>query len=293
VAESPLEFWQVVSFSEPDQLLGIAQAAEEAGFDGVLLSDHLFFPGPLASSYPYSEDGKPGFDGTTPFPDPWTTIAAMAAVTKRLRFATMVHILPLRHPLEVAKSVGTAALLSGGRVALGCGAGWIREEFETLGVPFETRGGRMNEMIPLLRRLWTGEMIEHRGEHFAFGPLQMSPAPGCDIPIWVGGLSRAALRRAAALGDGWIGTGQTPDEVGSYVGRLRELRRQAGREAEPFDVIVPLLVPPDRDLLRRLADQGMTATTAYPFTYTLGPRSTLPAKRAHMLKTMDSLRGRS
>ena len=291
MGEPRVALWQVVSFSEPDQLLGIARAAEEAGFDGVLLSDHLFFPGRLASRYPYSEDGRPGFDGATPFPDPWTTIAAMAAVTERLRFATMVHILPLRHPLEVAKSVGTVARLSGGRVALGCGAGWIREEFDALGVPFATRGGRMNEMIPLLRRLWTGEMIEHRGEHFELGPLQMSPPPGCDIPIWVGGLSPAALRRAAALGDGWIGTGQTPDEVGSYVGRLRELRKQAGRQGEPLEVIAPLVVPLTPSLLARLAAAGLTATTAYPFTYTLGPRSTLSEKRTHMLRTIDSLRG--
>lgn len=279
-----MKFWQVVSFSEPDQLLGIARAAEEAGFHGVLLSDHLFFPGRLASRYPYSEDGKPGFDGTTPFPEPWTTIAAMAAVTERLHFATMVYILPLRHPLEVAKSLGTVSLLSGGRVALGCGAGWIREEFDALGVPFETRGGRMNEMIPLLRRLWTGEMVQHRGAHFELGPLQMSPAPPGDVPIYVGGLSKAALRRAAFLGDGWIGTGQTPEEVPRYVERLRGLRKEAGREAEPMEVIVPLVVPPERDLLRRLKAQGMTATTCYPFSYTLGPSSTLAQKRDAMLR---------
>jgi probable F420-dependent oxidoreductase len=285
-----MRFWQVVSFSEPEQLTGIARAAEEAGFHGVLLSDHLFFPGRLASRYPYSPDGRPGFDGTTPFPEPWTAIAAMAAVTEHLRFATMVYILPLRHPLEVAKVVGTAAVLSGGRVALGAGAGWIREEFETLGMDFETRGRRMDEMIELMRLCWSGEMVEHHGTFFDVGPLQMSPAPREPVPIYVGGLAAPALRRAARLGDGWIGTGQAPDEVPRYLERLRALRREAGREGEPFEAIVPLLAPLGPALLRRLEEEhGMTATTAYPFTYTIGPSSTLEQKQGAMRRFADEV----
>lgn len=280
-----MKFWQVVSFSEPEQLPGIARAAEEAGFHGVLLSDHLFFPGRLESRYPYSEDGRPGFDGRTPFPEPWTTISALAAHTRRLHFGTMVYILPLRHPLEVAKLVGTAALLAGGRVMLGCGAGWIREEFDAVGSDFRTRGRRMNEIIPLLRKLWTGEMVEHRGEHYRLGPLQMSPPPPAPVPIYVGGLSPAALRRAASLGDGWIGTGQSPEEAAEILSLLRTLRHEAGRDIDPFDAIVPLTTPPEPDTLRRLeAEHGLTSTTAWPFTYTLGPSSTLEAKRDAMLR---------
>ncbi|MCL4685189.1 LLM class F420-dependent oxidoreductase [Myxococcota bacterium] len=278
-----MKFWQVVSFSEPEQLLDIARGAEEAGFHGVLLSDHLFFPGRLESRYPYAPDGKPGFDGTTPFPDVWTTIAAMAAVTTRLHFGTMVYILPLRHPLEVAKSLGTTALLSGGRVALGAGAGWLREEYEALGVDFGTRGKRFDEMIDVLRKVWTGEMVEHHGRSFAFGPLQMSPAPPTPIPIWIGGTSDAALRRAARLGDGWVGTGQHPDELPQLLGRLRAQREKAGRGSVPFETIVPLVVAPDVDLLQRLeAEHGVTATTAWPFSYTIGPRSTIADKRDAM-----------
>jgi len=279
-----MKFWQVASFSEPDQLVEIAKGAEEAGFEGILISDHLFFPGRLESRYPYSEDGVPGFDGETPFPDPWTTIAAMAAVTTRLRFSTMVYILPLRHPLEVAKTVGTVARLSGNRVALGVGAGWIREEYQALGVPFEGRGRRMDEMIEVMRKAWSGRMVEHRGPHFDLGAFQMSPAPTRAVPIWVGGLSQPAFRRAAVRGDGWIGTGQQPEEVPGLLGRLRALREEAGRAAEPFEAIVPLVVPPDPDGLRKLEDAGMTATTAWPFSYTLGPGSTIEQKRAAMLR---------
>jgi len=285
-----VKFWQVASFAEPDQLLGIAQAAEQAGFHGLLLSDHLFFPGKLDSKYPYSEDGVPGFDGTTPFPDPWTTISAMAAVTERLHFATMVYILPLRHPLEVAKVVGTASMLSGGRVSLGVGAGWIREEFDALGVPFARRGQRMNEMIEVMRKAWSGEPVEHVGEHFDLGTFQMSPPPPSPPPILVGGLNEAALRRAAVLGDGWIGTGQTPDEVGQYLDRLAELRRAAGRAADPFEAIVPLVVPPDPAQLRELEERhGMTSTTAWPFNYILGPTSSLEQKRETMLRFGDDV----
>jgi len=208
----------------------------------------------------------------------------MAAVTTRLRFGTMVFILPLRHPLEVAKAVGTAAVLSGGRVLLGTGAGWIREEYDALGVDFATRGRRYDEMIDVVRKAWSGAMVEHRGAHFDLGRFQMSPAPVAPVPIAIGGTSDIALRRAARLGDGWIGTGQSAEQALAILGRLRALRTEAGRGARPFEAIVPLVEPPDGDALRRLADAGMTATTAWPFLYTLGPGSTLAQKRESMLR---------
>ena len=284
-----MKFWQVASFSEPDQLLDIARGAEDAGFHGLLLSDHLFFPGELRSKYPYSEDGKPMFDGTMPFPDPFTTIAAMAAVTTRLCFGTLVYILPLRHPLEVAKSVGTAAVLSNDRVMLGCGAGWIREEYDALGVDFATRGKRYDEMIDVLRKAWTGDMVEHRGAHFDLGSFQMNPAPRAPVPIWIGGVGEPALRRAATRGDGWIGNGQSPDDALVSLTRLRELRKQAGREAQPFEALVPLTTPPDADAFARLADAGMTATSAWPFLYVLGPTSTIQQKRDAMRRFGDDV----
>jgi len=277
-----VKFWQALSFTEPEQLVAVARIAEEVGFHGVLVSDHLFHPATLRSSYPYAEDGRPGFDAHTPWPECWSSIAAMAAVTSRLRFATMVHVLPLRHPLEVAKATATVAVLSGGRVALGAGAGWMREEFDALGVDFRTRGRRFDEAIGLLRRLWTGDVVEHRGEHFDLPPLSMQPAPPEPLPIWVGGVSGPALRRAARLGDGWMGSGQTPDEVLELLGRLRALRSEAGRGADPFEVVAPLSVPPEPDGLRRLEDAGVTGTVSYPFPYALGPRSDLDAKRAYL-----------
>ena len=147
----------------------------------------------------------------------------------------------------------------------------------------------MNEMLDVLRKAWTGKLVEHHGRFFDFAPFQMSPPPPAQVPVYVGGLSPAALRRAARLGDGWIGTGQTPDEAIHYVAELRRLREAAGRGAAPFETIVPLVVPPDRDLLRRLEAAGVTSTTVWPFTYTLGPTSTLSQKRELMFRTGTDL----
>ena len=192
-----MKFWQSLSFTETDQLVALSKICEEVGFHGALVSDHVFFPEKIDSKYPYSEDGSPPFTAETEWPEPWAAIAAMSTATTRLRFCTAVYLAPLRHPLLVAKAVGTAALLSGGRVALGVGAGWIEEEFRQLGQDFRTRGRRLDEMIEVLKKVWAGGMVEHHGEFTDFDRLQMSPAPREPIPIYVGGASPGALRRAA------------------------------------------------------------------------------------------------
>ncbi len=276
-----MKFWQAVSFTEPDQLVEVAKMAEEVGFDGILVSDHLFFPLLLESKYPYTPDGVPGFTAETPWPEPFSLVAAMSAVTRRLRFATMVYILPLRHPLEVAKATATLDVLSGGRFVLGVGAGWMKEEFDQLGVDFRTRGARLDESIVVLRALWAGGMVEHHGRFFDFPRLQMSPAPAKPVPIYVGGASPVALRRAARC-DGWLGNGSDPAEASRILGELARLRREAGRERLPFEAVVPLTTPPDPDVLRRLEDQGAHGTVSYPFLYTLGPTSTLAQKRRYL-----------
>jgi probable F420-dependent oxidoreductase len=213
----------------------------------------------------------------------------MAAVTKRLRFATMIYILPLHHPLEVAKAVGTAAFLSNNRVVLGAGAGWMREEFDVLGVSFEKRGRRFDEAIEVLRKVWTGEVVEHHGECFDFPPLQSRPAPTQPVPIYIGGISPAALRRAARRGDGWLGAGHTVDEAAGILEELAKLRGEAGRAAEPFDAIVPLVTGPEPDALRRLEDLGATGTVNYPFAYTVGPGATLEQKLDVMRRYGDEV----
>jgi probable F420-dependent oxidoreductase len=284
-----VKFWQFLAFSEVEQLPALAKIAEEVGFDGVLVGDHLVIPERLESPYPYSPDGRPGFESDASWPDPWVAIAAMAAVTERLRFATSIYVLPLRSPFQVAKTLATAAVISGNRIALGTGAGWMREEFELEGIDFASRGPRYDEMIDVLRKLWQGGMVEHHGEHFDFGRVEMSPVPSEPIPIYVGGHSAPALRRAARLGDGWIGTGMPPDEIQPLLARLEQARSDAGRASEPFETLMSVMAMPDRDLYRSLADQGLGGIVHWPFKYLLGPRSTLDEKRAAMEKYAEDI----
>ncbi len=277
-----MKFWQSVAFSDPDDLLEVARISEEVGFHGVFLSEHVFFPEHLESKYPYQPDGKPLFSAETPWLDPWVQIGAMAAVTKTLRFVTGVYILPLRHPLEVAKAVASAALLSHDRVGLGVGAGWMREEFDVLGREFKARGKRLDEQIEVIRKVWAGGMVEHHGTHYDFPRLQMSPAPRTPPPILIGGQSDAAFRRAARLGDGWVGSGHMPDQVAGVMERLNGLRREAGRDRVPFDAILVLSGPPNVDDLRRFEDAGVTSLVSWPLLFTVGPQSTMDAKRRYL-----------
>ena len=279
-----MKFWQSTAFNDPTELPAIAKGAEEAGFDGILLSEHLFVPKDYEPAYLYSESGRPDFDTNTPFPDPWVTIATMAAATTTIRFCTLIHILPLHHPVEVAKSLATLALYSDNRVMLGAGAGWMKEEFEALGVDFKTRGKRFDEMIEVLRKLWTGNIVEHKGEHFSFAPLAQKPAPTKPIPIAIGGASQPALRRAARLGDGWLGAGNSVAEAKQILGTLRSLRAEAGRENEPFETVVPLTEAPSPDAMQALIELGASGMVNYPFLYTAGPEASLQQKLDMMMQ---------
>ena len=284
-----MKFVVPMAFSDPGHYCALARAADESGWDAAAVSDHVVHPQAIRSAYPYTKDGSLRWDETAPWPDPWLAIAAMAAVTERLRFFTFVYVLPLRNAFQVAKTVGTAAVLSGGRVALGLGVGWMQDEFELLGQDFRRRGRRADEMIEILRKLWTGEMVEHHGRFYDFEPLRMLPAPSERIPLYVGGVSEPALRRAARLGDGWVGSGHTPEQAGELLQELAKLREQAGRSADPFEAIVPLVVPPDFDTLRRLSELGASGTVNYPFVYTVGPGATLEQKLDMMKRVGDEV----
>jgi probable F420-dependent oxidoreductase len=274
-----VEFWHATAFTEADQLVEASVAIEEFGFDGIAVSDHLVFPQRIDSKYPYTADGDPWWTPGTDWPDPWVTIGAMAAVTSRVRFTTNVYVLPLRDVFNAAKSVGTAAVLSGGRVALGIGAGWMREEFDLVGQPFERRGARMEEMVAVMRELWAGGMVEHRGAHLDFPAVQMSPAAG-HIPVWVGGTSDLALRRAARVGDGWIGINTPMAELTTVAERLLEERRTAGREGEPFAILGAIDEPPTVDNVKRLEDAGVTGLMSSAWMFSKLDTSTVAGKRA-------------
>ena len=273
-----MRFWQSLAFTETHQLVELARICEAVGFHGVFVADHLYYPQELESRYPYTENGIPPFNAETEWPEVWAAISAMAAVTTTLRFNTGTYIAPLRHPLVVAKAVATASALSQGRVALGAGVGWAKEEYDQLGENFHTRGARLDEMIEILRKVWAGGMVEHHGRYYDFDLLQMVPKPLAPVPIYIGGKSEPALRRAAR-NDGWFGSGDGPSEVLEILGRLHGYRREYDRQHQAFDIIVPVMAPPNVDLFRRLEDAGVTGTVSFPLCQTLGPGSSLDQKR--------------
>jgi probable F420-dependent oxidoreductase len=260
-----MKFWASTAFSPPDHYLPLAKAADEAGVHGIMMSDHIFYPRDLATPYPYSADGKPIWPPETAWPDNWVTIGAMAAVTERLHFGTSVYIAPARDLFTVAKQVGTAAVLSGNRVNLGVGAGWMREEFAQTGQEYGNRGRRLDEMIPALRTLWSGGWVEHHGEHYDFGPLQIEPSPTQQVPIWCGGHSGPALRRAARLCDGWLGNAYPIEQCEHYVGLLQKQLDEAGRADAPFEIILGVQAAPTPDVCERLAAVGVTGLMCVPW----------------------------
>jgi len=216
--------------TEPDSALEITKVAEEVGFESVWGGEHVIFPSKIESPYPYTDDGKVPATPDTPIPDPLIWLAYVAAAAPTLRLGTCILILPQRNPLVLAKELATLDHLSGGRVELGIGVGWLKEEFEALGVSWERRGRRNDEYVEALRTIWSGSHVEYHGEFVDFEPLTCTPRPaqGADIPILVGGDTDVAIRRAARLADGYF-----PGE-GDPV-RLAELIAAVGRACEQRD----------------------------------------------------------
>lgn len=273
-----------LSFTDTEEYLDLAQAAEERGFSWVTLSDHLIYPQKFSVPYPYTEDGVPRFSDTDPFPDPWIAMAAMAAVTRRIGFYTNVFVLPARNPVHVAKILGTASLFSQGRIALGVGMGWMPEEFAAAEQPFRNRGRRADEMIEVMRKLWTGEWVEHHGEFYDFEPVRMMPAPDKPVPIFVGGFSEPALRRAAH-NDGWISDLHTSDELIALTRRVQQYREEAGTSDRPFQVFC--FNPTDAftpESHQRLEEAGVGTITTAPWALAA---MNGPVSMREKLKSMD------
>ncbi|MBW2497763.1 MAG: TIGR03619 family F420-dependent LLM class oxidoreductase [Deltaproteobacteria bacterium] len=284
-----MQVWQSVTFEHPRDLLELAPVCEEAGFEGIMLADHLFAPEHFSSRYPYGESGEAPFDGLTPFPEVFATTAALAQVTTTLRFLVNVYVLPPRHPIEVAKDVSAAATLSENRAVLGVGAGWLREEFEIMGVPFERRGRRMDEQIPIIRRLLSGDVVETREEFYRFEALRLSPVPTEKVPLWVGGMNPAALRRAGQHGDGWWSAPVTFDESIELLGELRRQRERFGRESDPFDCLIGLTEVLSTEQTARLAELGMTGVTSWPLVSQLPSDCTIEEKKARIRELGETL----
>jgi probable F420-dependent oxidoreductase len=251
----------------PDLMPEVARRAEGAGYGSVFVPDHVIFPAHVASPYPYSPDGSFPFPLETPLHDPWIVLGSIAAATSSIQLGTAVYVLPLRHPFVSARAVTSLDVLSGGRVLLGVGAGWLEEEFTVMGLDPKQRFSRLEECVEILRALWTAPPVSYAGRHFQFDAVHFAPRPTREPhpPILLGGDSDAALARAARIADGWMSGGVSVDagEIEQRVAKLRALRAEH-RPGEPLDVTV-LYARPTSDDLDRLEAAGVDRVVVIPW----------------------------
>jgi probable F420-dependent oxidoreductase len=272
-----MKFVIATSFSKVEQLGPLAIAAEEAGYEMLAFSDHVVHPEKIDAPYPYTEDGQRRWEAFTDWPEPWVTIGYLAGQTSRIRFTTNVFVLAMRNPFIAAKMIGTAAVLSNDRVTLTLGVGWSDTEFRLMGQEFARRGKRTDEMIDILRTVWTGDMVEHHGEFYDFDRIEMNPAPRQRIPIWIGGFSDPALRRAARQ-DGWLSDLQSTDDIAKCIDKVRHFRAEQGRPGERFEVMASASDAFDLAGYQRLEELGVTHIMTMPWMLYGGPTNDLQRK---------------
>ncbi len=229
-------------------LLEFAQRMEALGYDSLWVSDHVVIPRVYESRYPYHPSGRLAWIDL-PILEPLSTLLFVAAVTERARLGTTVLVVPMRNPVLHAKIMATLDHLSGGRFILGAGAGWLKEEFEALAMPFDHRGARLDEYLQVIKNLWTKDDPSFEGRYYRLGNVACYPRPVQQPhpPIWIGGNTDPALRRAARLGDAWHGAGSTPEEVAAAAAKLRAYAREAGRAPDAVAVTVRTGLPAGED----------------------------------------------
>ena len=238
--------------AHPESLAQLALRAQELGFESVWAPDHVVLPIAVeGGTYPYTADGSPPWAEHEELLAPLITLAWVASIAKDVRLGVSILVLPLRNALIAAKDIGTLDFLSGGRLVLGVGSGWLREEFDILGLRFDERFERTEEGIRLLRACWTTEPVEHHGTFYDLDPFSMMPKPG-PVPVWGGGTSERWLRIVVGVCDGWHPANLLPDEWALGATRVRELLAESGRDQETLT----LTARPARDVVvdRELAD---------------------------------------
>jgi probable F420-dependent oxidoreductase len=282
-----VKFYVSLAFLDTGEIVEIAKAADDLAYEGLGIPDHVINLETLKTPYPYTKDGNRRWGAFTDWPDPWVLIGALAMVTSRVRFVTTVYLPAMRDPYSVAKAVGTAAYLAGGRVELGIGVGWCEEEFTLMGQRFDRRGRRTDEMLELVRALWKPGWTEFNGEFYQTPRLEMEPTPP-HIPIYVGGLSEIALRRAAR-NDGWIGDMINTDRAIAAAKRLRELRAENGLSMDDFTILTPLTDAFTIGDYERAEAAGITHILTMPWMFYTGASSTLAEKVDGMRKFRKDL----
>jgi probable F420-dependent oxidoreductase len=267
-----VRFTYAESMTSPSFYAPLARAAEEAGYDSMVVPDSICYPERSESVYPFNPDGTREFLEDKPFLEPFSLIPALGAVTERIRFVTFVLKLPVRDPVLVAKQATSTAVLTGNRLALGVGTSPWREDYEVLGVPWERRGRRMDEELAIIRGLSAGGYFSYHGEIFDLPPVKIDPVPTEPLPILIGGHGDAALRRAARAGDGWLHGGGDLGQLPVLLARLGEFREQEGTAGRPFEVHVISMDAYTPAGVRRLEEQGVTdVIVGFRWPYHVGP----------------------
>ena len=286
-----MRFSYAESMTDPSFYAPLARAAEEAGYDSMVVPDGICYPRHASSRYPFTPDGGREFLEDKPFIEPFSLIPALGAVTTRLRFVTFVVKLPVRSPVLVAKQATLTAVLTGNRLVLGVGTSPWREDYEVLGVPWADRGRRMDEELAIIRGLSAGGYFEYHGEIFDLPPVKIAPVPSEPIPVLIGGHGDAALRRAARAGDGWLHGGGDAAELPRLLARLGEFRRREGTAGRPFEVHVISMDAYSPGGVRRLEEQGVTdAIVGFRWPYQTGPdREPLADKLAKLRAFADDV----
>jgi probable F420-dependent oxidoreductase len=266
-----VRFSYAESMVDPSFYVPLARAAEDAGYDGMVIPDSLCYPKESDSTYPFSPDHTREFLEDKPFIEPFSLIPALGVVTERLRFITFVLKLPMRHPLLVAKQATSVAVLTGNRLALGVGSSPWPEDYQLCDVPWEGRGRRMDEAVDIVRGLSAGGYFEYHGEVYDLPAVKLSPTPTEPLPILIGGHAPAALRRAARS-DGWLHGGGDPADLPGLLETLSRLREEEGTADRAFEVHVISLESYSADGIHRLEEQGVTdVIVGFRWPYAVGP----------------------
>ena len=249
-----LRYCNTGRYVDPAEAIELILAAEQAGFESAWTVEHTVIPENYQSAYPYSEDGKmAGGQDDVPLPDPLIWMAYVAAVTSKIKLATGILILPQHNPVITAKQIATLDMMSGGRILIGIGVGWMREEFEALGAPFENRGARTDDYVAAMRALWSQEKATHHGEYANFENIYCRPQPiDGAVPIIVGGHSRPAARRAGRLGNGYFPARGAPADL---ISLARATAEEHGRDPDILEITTSF--PDDMDQISALANAGV------------------------------------
>ena len=248
-----------VGMADPAVLSMLVQTAEEVGIESVWTYEHVIVPSDYASTYPYHSSGKMPVTPETPFCDPLITLASVAGQTRRLRLGTGINILPQTNPLLMAKQVATLDALSGGRLMLGLGIGWLREEFAAMGTPFEHRGTRFDDYLVAMKKVWAGGEVQHEGPFVRWSGFQSHPLPvqRPHPPVIIGGTSDRAFRRVVQHGDGWIAPNDGLASLREQLTRLHAVARHHERDPATLEVTAHWSPVKEPDCLEAYAESGV------------------------------------